>query len=282
MPSIDVAIPCFQYGRFLRECVASIMSQGFAETRILIIDNASTDDSADIARQLAKEDQRIELLLRETNLGPHASFNAGVDWAQADYFMILCADDLLSPGSLRRAVSIMESDPEVSFAYGTDIHCRAGDPLPNTDTGADAPWVIWSGDDFIRARCRKPEAYIAAGMVLMRTALHKRAGHYRPELPHTDDFEILLRLARLGSAAYTPAVQGYKRIHGWNRTNQFLSNRTQDLRERLAALESFFSREGGTMTDATQLCRLGKRSLAERAYWCGIKDLVRGRSSGFE
>lgn len=283
MPSIDVAIPCFQYGRFLRECVESIMSQGFPETRVLIIDNASTDDSADVARQLAAEDGRIELLLRQTNLGPHASFNAGVDWASADYFMVLCADDLLSPGSLRRAIGIMESRPEVSFAYGTDIHCQAGDPLPDISMAPDdARWVVWTGDDFIKARCRKPEAYIAAGMVVMRTSDHKKAGHYRPELPHTDDFEILLRLARLGAVAYTPAIQGYKRIHGSNRTNEFLSDRTHDLRERLAAIESFFSREGSTMNNASQLCRLGRKSLAERAYWCGVKDLVRGRTSGFE
>jgi glycosyltransferase involved in cell wall biosynthesis len=283
MPSIDIAIPCYQYGRFLPACVDSILSQGFEHTRILIVDNASTDDSAAIARRLAAQDDRIELLLRETNLGPHASFNAGVDWATADYFMVLCADDLLSPGSLGRAVSIMERHPEISFAYGTDVHCKVEDPLPQVDADPDsAQWTIWNGSDFILSRCRNPEAYIAAGMVLMRTSFHKQAGHYRPDLPHTDDFEMLLRLARLGPVAYTTTIQGFKRIQGGNRTNDFLSDRTRDLRERLAAIESFFSREGSTMPDADRLRRLGRRSIAERAYWCGVKDLVRGRQSGFE
>jgi glycosyltransferase involved in cell wall biosynthesis len=282
MPSIDVVIPCFQYGRFLRDCVASIFDQGFPETRVLIVDNASTDDSPEVARQLAAEDRRVELALRETNLGAHASFNAGVDWAAADYFMVLCADDLLAPGSLARAVSIMERHPEISFAYGTDVHCGPGDPLPDApDDPADARWSVVAGERFIFERCRNPEAYIAAGMVLTRTSRHKQAGHYRPELPHTDDFEILLRLARLGSVAFTPCVQGYKRIHGSNRTNDFLAERTRDLRERLAAIESFFSREGSTMADAAELRRLGRRSIAERAYWCGMKDLARGRTSGF-
>ena len=72
---------------------------------------------------------RVELIAHPKNLGPHASFNEGVDWATADYFMVLCADDLLAPGSLARAVAILEQTPALSFAYGTDVHWRAGDNL---------------------------------------------------------------------------------------------------------------------------------------------------------
>ena len=99
MSSVDIAIPCYQYGRYLRDCVASVLSQDIDDLRILIIDNASTDNSVAIARQLAAEDARVSLLARSQNLGPHASFNAGVDWAAARYFMVLCADDLLAPAA---------------------------------------------------------------------------------------------------------------------------------------------------------------------------------------
>ena len=280
MPGVDIAIPCYQYGRFLRECVESVLSQGIRNVRILIIDNASSDNTLEVARRLAAEDERIEILARETNQGPHASFNAGVDWASSEYFMVLCADDLLAPGSLKRAVSIMEQNRDVSFAYGNDVHC-AGDRAPRIPGFLDdeAGWVISTGERFIGNRCRAPEQYIAAGMVLVRTSAQKQAGHYRPELPHTDDFEMLLRLALLGSVAYTPAIQGIKRIHGSNRTDYYLEERTRDLVERLAAIQSFFSQEGSTLPQAKRLCRLGTRSIAERAYWCGIKDLVRGRKS---
>ena len=68
MPQIDVLVPSYQYGRFLPECINSIRSQD-VDLRILILDNASTDDSVEIARQLASEDARIEVRTRETNLG---------------------------------------------------------------------------------------------------------------------------------------------------------------------------------------------------------------------
>ena len=281
MASVDVAIPCYQYGRFLRDCVASVLSQGIDDVRILIIDNASTDDSVAIARQLASEHPRVSVVARPKNLGPHASFNEGVDWARSDYFMVLCADDLLTPGSLRRAVAVMEQDRSIAFAYGTDIHVAEGETAGAADDRQES-WQVQDGLQFIEARCRGPEEYIAAGMVLVRTAAQKKAGHYRPELPHTDDFEMMLRLACFGRVAYTSAAQGIKRIHGTNRTNDYLAHRPRDLEERVAAVESFFANEGRNLPEAERLRRLGRRSISERAYWCGVKDLVRGRRSSFE
>ncbi|ASY72464.1 glycosyl hydrolase [Sinorhizobium fredii USDA 205] len=280
MASVDIVIPCYQHGHFLRDCVDSVLGQQVNDLRILIIDNASTDSSPQVARELAARHKRIEIVLRARNLGHHASFNEGVDWAKADYFMVLCSDDLLAPGSLARMVSVMEQHPQTSFAYGADVHWHEGEPFPGqSDVSPPAPWRVRDGTDFIVERCRNPEAYIAAGMVLARTSAHKAAGHYRTDLPHTDDFEMLLRLARLGSVAHTPAVLGVKRMHSQNRTHDFLAERTRDLVERVAALDSFFSREGHAMADADRLLRLGRRSIAERAYWCGVKDLTRGRAS---
>jgi len=95
MATVDVAVPCYQYGDYLRGCVASVLSQDVSDLRIAIIDNASTDDSLRVARQLAAEDRRVEVIAHSTNLGQHASFNEAVDWAKSKYFMLLCADDLL-------------------------------------------------------------------------------------------------------------------------------------------------------------------------------------------
>ncbi|TCN31290.1 glycosyltransferase family 2 protein [Sinorhizobium americanum] len=280
MASVDIVIPCYQHGHFLRDCVDSVLGQQVSNLRVLIIDNASTDSSPQVARELAARHNCVETVLRARNLGHHASFNEGVDWAKADYFMVLCSDDLLAPGSLARMVSAMEQHPQTSFAYGADVHWHEGEPFPAlSDACSPASWRVLDGTDFIIDRCRTPEAYIAAGMVLARTSAHKTAGHYRTDLPHTDDFEMLLRLARLGKVAQTPAVLGVKRMHGHNRTHDFLAERTRDLVERVAALDSFFSREGRTMADADRLLRLGRRSIAERAYWCGVKDLTRGRAS---
>lgn len=278
MASVDVVVPCYQHGRFLHSCIDSVLCQNVENLRILIIDNASTDNSAEVARQLARMDDRIEFVLRPVNLGPHASFNEGVDWASADYMMILCSDDLLVPGSLHQMLSIMEQHQDISFAYGSDMHWRDGEPLQEVaNRETSEPWRVREGKAFVVERCRNPEHYIAAGMVLARTSIHKKAGHYRPELPHTDDFEMLLRLALLGRVADTSTIVGIKRMHATNRTHEF--GRTRDLEERLAALQSFFSHEGDALIDSRKLLRLGRRSVAERAYWCAMKDIARRQPS---
>ena len=280
MPSVDIVVPCYQHGRFLRDCVESVLSQD-VELRVIIIDNASTDDSVSVAQDLARKDARVEIVAHPRNLGSHASFNEGIDLASADYLMVLCADDILSPGSLRRAMTIMEQHPEVAFAHGTDIHWRTLEPLPDLSTADNSYWHIQSGREFLVDRCRAPELYLAFGMVLVRTSAQKAAGYYRPALPHTDDFEMLLRLACRGSVAFTPAVLGFKRIHGENRNQEALTARWLTIARLHAALECFFEHEGKSLHDWPRLRSLAQRRLCERAYWCGVKALVRGRKDAF-
>src|SRR5258708_39987011 len=143
--SVDVAVPCYHYGHYLRDCTASILEHGMDDLRILIIDNASTDDSLSIARQIATEDRRVQVSAHASNLGQHASFNEAVDWCRADYFLLLCADDLLAPGALRRACSIMERHPNVNLTYGRAISIVAEAPVPDTSGGPDPEWRSFPG-----------------------------------------------------------------------------------------------------------------------------------------
>ncbi len=273
--SVDIAIPCYQYGRFLRECVESVQKQGIDNLRILIIDNASSDDSVAVAHELAAGDQRITVNARPVNLGAQASYNEAVDWAASDYFMILCADDVLPPGALKRAVAVMEENPSISFAFGRDIPFRDGDGLPAIDANARARWAVMKGEDFIAERCTNP---VATASLLVRTRAQKQVGHYRPTLPFTDDLEMLLRLATVGNVAVTDTVQGARRLHGANMADVFGQSRAGDLAERAAAFESFFSREGACLPHAKRLRRLAARYLAERSYWWALRAVLNGKT----
>lgn len=276
MTSIDVAIPCYQYGRFLPDCIDSLTSQGVERLRILIIDNASTDGSLDIARRLAAADPRIEILARPRNLGPHASFNAGIDWATADYFMILCADDLLAPGALGAAAAVLARNETAAFACGSEIAWRSGTARPDLPARQDVAWHVQSGTQFLEERCRDPMDGICTGMVLVRTAAQKQAGHYRPELLYYDDHEMLLRLANLGPVARTVAVQGIRRLHDGNMSYSYNKTRLDDLRHRQDAFRSFFQREGAQREDLARLKRLASRNFAARAYWWAVRELCHG------
>ena len=79
MTSVSVVMPCYRYGHFLDEAVRSVLDdQPGVDVRLLIIDDASPDDSADVARRIAAADPRVEVLVHETNKG-HVLVTIGND-----------------------------------------------------------------------------------------------------------------------------------------------------------------------------------------------------------
>jgi cellulose synthase/poly-beta-1,6-N-acetylglucosamine synthase-like glycosyltransferase len=282
---VDVVIPCYQYGRFLRECVTSVLTQEHQDARVLIIDNASTDNSVEVAQQLAAEDRRVELVARRRNLGLHASWNEGIDWASSRYFMVLCADDFLVPGGLAAAVSIMERHAHLAFAFGHASYVRSEHPMAAVNSHPrKMPWRIVTGWDLIERFCREGVNHVPGSGVLVRTAAQKLAGYYRPELPHTTDFEMWMRLARLGGSASTEAQMVILRLHRSAMKAlgcpEYACERppAQPWRDE-AAFDSFFAHEGASLPGAARLHRLAKRGLAERAYWAAVAHLCRGHRS---
>jgi glycosyltransferase involved in cell wall biosynthesis len=111
LPTIDVVVPCYNYGRHLPDCIDSLLTQDGCDLRVLIIDDASTDGSAAVARALAAKDSRVSVLVHEANRGHIATYNEGIAWSSADYFLLLSADDALVPDALARAIAIMEARP---------------------------------------------------------------------------------------------------------------------------------------------------------------------------
>jgi glycosyltransferase involved in cell wall biosynthesis len=274
MPSVDVVIPNYQYGHFLRDCVASVLSQGIDQSRVLIIDNASTDDSVEVAQELVDCSRRVEVRVHATNLGFHASVNEGLDWAASDYLVVLCADDLLPPGALRRAVSVMEENPKTAYAYGAYARLTGSTTSAPLDDSPQAAWRIEKGDRFI-ARCCQDMAHAMAPLV--RTCIQKKIGYYRSELRQTSDLEILLRLACHGDVASTSAIQGIQRIHHANLSVGSWNDPTLAVINELALFDSFFSHEGGGLPHADRVHRGARRNIAARAYWRGMACILRGQ-----
>lgn len=279
---IDVAIPCYNYGHFLRDCVGSLLAQRVSGLRVLIIDNASSDDSLQVAQQLAAENPAIEVVAHRHNLGPHASFNEAIDWARQRYFLLLCADDLCAPGALARAVSVLERHPEAVLSHGRAALLYPGEQLPpgpengQGENGQGEDWRILAGEDLLERFCGSAVCHLPGCTAVVRTEVQKRVGYYRPALPHTDDFEMWMRFACQGAVAETSAIQGGIRAHASSQSAFVRQQHRWDLLHCEAAFESFFAQEGGDLAEARRLRRLARRSIGGRAYWSAMAHLGRG------
>jgi glycosyltransferase involved in cell wall biosynthesis len=276
MATLDVLVPCYRYGRFLRACVASVQAQP-VDFRILIIDDASPDDTREIAEDLAREDRRISVVSHPRNRGHIATYNEGIEWASAECFLILSADDLIAPHALTRALALFEAHPQAVLTYGGCLDLAAEAPVPTSDAGAaDEAWRVRSGHAFIEETCATAFDWVATPTAIVRTAAQKEAGYYRAELPHAGDMEMWLRLAVLGDVADTKAIQAFRRIHGANMSLTAQDVVARDYLQREAVFAYFFGEAGARLSDAPKLRRLAEHRLAERAFWTGVAQVCRG------
>lgn len=283
MALIDIAIPNYCYGRYLEECVASIRVQGVDDIRILIVDNASTDDSVAVARRLMKHDKRITLVARDKNLGHHASYNEGVDWAASKYFMLLCADDLLVEGCFARALTVLEQESDVSLACGAELVWHTTNPPPAIENRPDEPWRLLSSEAFTLERSLPSKVLFGGGAALVRTADLKRVGHFRTDVAFNEDLELYLRLSLNRRVAVTNAVHGIRRVHGANISAIFWRDFKRDLVETRQTFDSFFTRDAAAEPGVGGLRRRVYGNLGKRAYWSAISHIVRGqRAAGLE
>lgn len=279
MSSIDIVIPNFNYGHYLQACVESVTSQGVDNLRILIIDNASTDNSVDIAQALSRADPRITVVVHPENLGANASFNEGVDWAEADYFLILCCDDLLAPGALKKAMSVLDEQPNVTLTNGRSLYWHTGSK-PRSITPTSGQWTVECGQAFIERVSAFGGNPVSGPTAIVRTSAQKCAGHYNPALPHTDDLEMWLKLAALGDVATTDRVQAVARVHGESRSASVASMYEWSV-EFDAAYTSFFLSEGRHLKHARTNLRKARRALSDRCYSSALLAGLHGDRQAF-
>ena len=277
--SVDVFISSYQYGRYLTECAMSVLNQRVPNLRLLIIDNASTDGSREIAQEIAAADDRVTLILNEENQGWHHSFNRAIDWASADYLVILCADDVLSSGALALGTAFLDEHPEVAFLYGTEARLTDGLLDPGRCDAATTRWNVVKGADFIRRTCFDSFCDVGFAAWTIRTAALKKAGqtaHYRSNL-RCADFEMYLRLAMVGDVASTNRVLGIRRIHDAEMSAVYNEQRVLDFKDHEMAFDSFFAHEGSALPDAEKLHFLSRRTMGDYAYWYGMWQRLHGR-----
>ncbi len=215
MSGIDIIVTCYNYGRFLRHCVESVLEQSRRDMRVLIIDDASTDDTAAIAAKLIDLDPRVSLQRHAVNRGHIATYNEGIAWAQSDYMLLLSADDFLLPGALDRAIAVLDSDPEIGLVWGPFIEYRNGEPLPVAPASADnAGAEVLDAKSFIRNLA--VSNFIHTATAVVRTSVQKRLGGYLPELPHAGDLEMWVRFALYSKVARVKTTQAVYRRHDSN------------------------------------------------------------------
>ena len=261
---VSVVVPCFRYGRFLPQTVGSLVRQAGVDVEVIIVDDASTDDSLAVARALAEHHPEVRVVANARNAGQVESFNRGWAASTGELVVRLDADDMLPPGALARAAAVLERHPEVGLVYGHPHHFEDG-TVPEPALG-ELTWTVWNGRAWLAERCRTGVSCITSPEVVMRSALLKSVGPLDPTLRFTMDVEMWLRLAAVSDVAYVGgADQALHREHADSLSVNEGSGSLLDLRARTDAYDRLFANVGDRLPDASALHERALAALARDA-----------------
>jgi len=274
--TVSVVIPCYNYAAFVPAAIGSVLAQAGVSTDVIVVEDCSNDASAEVVAAIAADDARVQLVRHERNQGPVQTFNDGLALARGDFVVRLDADDLLTPGSLARAVAVAEAFPSVGLVYGHPLHF-SGERHPNprrTPSG----WVVWPGRVWLEERCRTGINVITSPEVLMRRSVVDRVGGQR-DLAHTHDMEMWLRIASVSDIAYIEgADQAWHREHG-NSLSQSLAPGFGDLRDRHDAFRTLFEWTEPHLADTARLRTMAYRALADESLRAVVHMYDRGKQN---
>ena len=270
---VSVVIPCFNYARYLPGCIQSALSQDNVTVDVIVVDDASTDGSAEVAESIARQDPRITVVAHRENQGPVATYNDGLACVDGEFSVRLDADDLLTPGALARAVALFDTFPSVGLVYGHPIHFTGDPPPARADVRS---WTVWPGVWWVSRRCDRGVNCITSPEVVMRQSVVRQVGGQR-ELAQTHDMEMWMRIASVSDVGHLEGPdQAWHREHEQSRSAKMVDAVT-DLSERRLAFEMLFDGPAGELREADRMRADAHRSLAAEALTRASHAFDRGR-----
>lgn len=229
MPKVSVIIPVYNAERFIKETVESILAQTYQDFEIVVINDGSTDKSAEIIRSF--DDKRI-IYSYQKNQGLSIARNEAILKSNGEYIALLDQDDLWLPEKIEKQISLLDSSPEIglvcSDCYVIDSQGKIMDKVFNQckhSKGMVLPQLFL--DNFISC----PTA------VIRKLALNK-VGLFDPDFSIAADYDLWLRIAQFFDIEYTDIPLAKYRIHA----NNMSCNITLGYKEKIEVIEKCLKR----------------------------------------
>lgn len=206
---MTIGVPVYNGANYLERALSSLAEQTYADIRVLISDNASTDETSEIARSFADSDDRFEYWRNDTNIGAVPNYDKVFYAATSPYFKWAAHDDWIEPRFIEACVQALDANPQASLAYTgarqvdeNDVETQA--EIAHTDVTSPDPVARFR--EIVRnERLNLPIFGLMRRDVLGRTHLQ---GSY-----HASARVLLAELALLGPFVRVPEVLFVHRNH---------------------------------------------------------------------
>ncbi|MBI3529595.1 MAG: glycosyltransferase [Betaproteobacteria bacterium] len=214
-PLVSVLVPSYNGAAFLREALDSIVAQTYPSMEIILLDDASSDDTPAIA---AEYEGKITYVRQPNNLGIYDNVNVGIARARGSLIATYHADDIYLPTIVETQVSYLQAHPQVAAVFCSDIFVDAEGreygrlSIPEEVRGEqplDYPVVL-------NTLLKYKNGFLVCPTAMVRASVHEDVGTYRQaRYRNTADLEMWLRIARCYSIAVLEShLMKYRHFHG--------------------------------------------------------------------
>lgn len=223
-PLVTIGLPVYNGERYLGAAIDSILAQEYDDFELLIADNASTDDSLEIAAVAAERDSRVAVHPSPVNRGAAWNYNRLVDHARGEYFKWAAHDDLVEPAFLGRCVEVLKTRQDVVLAYTRAVAIDEADQVVHA-------YDLSSYGTATRPSTRARSVLMDPSPCfesfgLLRTEQLRRTARIGPYT--SSDRTLFLELTLLGQFHEVPEVLFRHRKHEARSVNQYSDDRARN------------------------------------------------------
>ena len=185
---VTVVLPAYNAAQYLPETIESVLTQTFDNFELLIIENGSTDNTAEVAYQYSQQDKRIKLFSQQSNQGVSVAGNKGIHLAVGNIIAFIDADDQWLPNKLTRHIEHLNQDTKLGVSFGR-VEFLNPDGKP-TGQFCNNPLSNIQPQHFLYEN-----PTITVSNLVVRRDVFEEFGGFEETMSHSEDLDFLLRVA---------------------------------------------------------------------------------------
>jgi glycosyltransferase involved in cell wall biosynthesis len=264
MPKVSVIIPTCNRAQFLRSAIESVRKQTFQDFEIIVVDDASNDETPEVVRSFA--DGRVRYLRRESKRGQGATRNDGIREARGEYIALLDDDDEWLPTKLQKQVALLGALPnEVGLIYTGFFRIDASSKRVLSEVTPTERGKVFHA-------LGRGNWIGTCSTVLLRRSCFDKAGLFDEDLASGADYDMWLRIAKEFEVDFINEQLVFYNVHN-NRISTNYESLTSGLEAQLRKHNSVLARDRR---------RYSERYLSLGIFYCYQGQVMKGRQAFFK
>ncbi len=209
LPLVSVCLPAYNYGHFIEQAVRSAFAQDYRPLELVIVDDGSTDNTWEILERLKVESPIPIQILNGEHRGVSAAMNLALKHARGEWIAVLHADDWARKDRVTKQVAA--AGPSDVLVHSEYVSIDEHGEMDGYDSSVDLPPAL--GDSLRRLVLL--QADVRSMTVMFRKSAFDQMGAYDETLP-VEDWQLILRLSKLGGVAHVAEPLIFRRVHSTN------------------------------------------------------------------